>query len=338
MWLQKLFSSPYCKVGIKQRLFVKQVQPKRPLFGMGCGSYGLSTTTVVMKNFSFQQENGQVKTTQWPCGYSRPLTVSYHSLRAWALRTSRFQCVKAVDRHTSYQTRLWTLAKASTLALTLSNTTAHTQSMVLVMDGEGTLVTSNSQDSFVRNYNDGVGQGSASQVMQLFGQQAVNEAIGATSDSFRVASVAPRGVAPRPEILQAIDATAMRYASHPALRRAGLTVTEWRLLFRSNIETESGYNINARSPVGAIGLGQLMPETARDLNVDPHDWQQNLDGSARYLLMMLVQFGNAQHALAAYNAGPNAVEQYAGIPPYRETQNHVSRVLAVFNRLEGENL
>lgn len=79
-----------------------------------------------------------------------------------------------------------------------------------------------------------------------------------------------------------------------------------------------------------------MPETARDLSVDPHNWQQNLDGSARYLLMMLVQFGNAQHALAAYNAGPNAVERYAGIPPYRETQNHVSRVLAVFNRLEGE--
>ena len=53
--------------------------------------------------------------------------------------------------------------------------------------------------------------------------------------------------------------------------------------------------------------------------------------------MMLVQFGDAQLALAAYNAGPDAVTRYGGIPPYRETQNHVSRVLAVFNRLEGEN-
>lgn len=209
--------------------------------------------------------------------------------------------------------------------------------MVLVMNGDGSLSESSSQENFTRNYNDGVGQGSAADGLQLFGQQVDEPDQAATADGFRVATVAPRGAVPRPEILQAIDATAMRYASHPALRRVGLSVTEWRLLFRSNIEIESGYNTNVRSSVGAIGLGQLMPETARDLNVDPHNWQQNLDGSARYLLMMLVQFGDAQLALAAYNAGPNAVEQYAGIPPYRETQNHVSRVLAVFNRLEGEN-
>lgn len=209
--------------------------------------------------------------------------------------------------------------------------------MVLVMNGDGSLSESSSQENFTRNYNDGVGQGSAADRLQLFGRQVDEPDQAATADGFRVATAAPRGAVPRPEILQAIDATAMRYASHPALRRAGLSVTEWRLLFRSNIEIESGYNTNVRSSVGAIGLGQLMPETARDLNVDPHNWQQNLDGSARYLLMMLVQFGDAQLALAAYNAGPNAVEQYAGIPPYRETQNHVSRVLAVFNRLEGEN-
>ena len=129
----------------------------------------------------------------------------------------------------------------------------------------------------------------------------------------------------------------MRYASHPALRRSNLTVTEWRMLYQANIEIESAYNPNARSRVGAVGLGQLMPETAADLGVDPHDWRQNLDGSARYLLMMLVQFEDARLALAAYNAGPDAVTRHGGIPPYRETQNHVSRVLAVFHRLEGEN-
>ena len=209
--------------------------------------------------------------------------------------------------------------------------------MVLVMNGDGSLSESASQENFTRNYNDGVGQGSAADGLQLFGQQVDEPDQASNANGFRVATLAPRGAVPRPEILQAIDATALRYASHPALRRAGLSVTEWRLLFRSNIEIESGYNTNVRSSVGAIGLGQLMPETARDLNVDPHNWQQNLDGSARYLLMMLVQFGDAQLALAAYNAGPSAVEQYAGIPPYRETQNHVSRVLAVFNRLEGEN-
>lgn len=208
--------------------------------------------------------------------------------------------------------------------------------MVLVMNGDGSLSESTAQDNFARNYNDGVGQGSASEGLQLFGQGAAIESQ-TTDGDFRVASVAPRAAVPRPEILQAIDATAMRYASHPALRRAGLSVTEWRLLFRANIEIESAYNVGARSQVGAIGLGQLMPETARDLNVDPHNWQQNLDGSARYLLMMLVQFGDARLALAAYNAGPDAVTRNNGIPPYRETQNHVSRVLAVFNRLEGEN-
>jgi len=204
------------------------------------------------------------------------------------------------------------------------------------MNGDGSLSESTAQDNFTRNYNDGVGQGSASEGLQLFGQGAAVESQ-TTDGDFRVSSVAPRAAVPRPEILQAIDATAMRYASHPALRRAGLSVTEWRLLFRANIEIESAYNVGARSEVGAIGLGQLMPETARDLNVDPHNWQQNLDGSARYLLMMLVQFGDARLALAAYNAGPDAVTRNNGIPPYRETQNHVSRVLAVFNRLEGEN-
>ena len=129
----------------------------------------------------------------------------------------------------------------------------------------------------------------------------------------------------------------MRYGSHRGLRTAGLTVTDWRLLFRSNIEIESAYNVNARSHVGAIGLGQLMPGTAEDLGVDPFDWRANLDGSARYLVAQLETFGDARLALAAYNAGPDAVRQYGGIPPYRETQNHVQRVLAVFNRLEGEN-
>ena len=83
------------------------------------------------------------------------------------------------------------------------------------------------------------------------------------------------------------------------LRAAGLTVTEWRLLFRANIEIESAYNPNARSRVGAIGLGQLMPGTAERLGVDPRDWRANLDGSARYLAQQLGAFRDARLALAA---------------------------------------
>ncbi|KAA8603435.1 transglycosylase, partial [Salipiger aestuarii] len=119
--------------------------------------------------------------------------------------------------------------------------------------------------------------------------------------------------------------------------RAELSVRDWLALYRANIEVESAYRHDAISSTGAIGLGQLMPVTARELGVDPRDPLQNLDGSARYLAMMLERFGDPRLALAAYNAGPEAVRQYGGIPPYRETQNHVARVMAVVARLEGSN-
>ncbi len=150
------------------------------------------------------------------------------------------------------------------------------------------------------------------------------------------AAVTPRAVRASPEILHAIETTALRYGSHSALRQAGLSVTDWALFYRANIEVESAYNPRALSHAGAIGLGQLMPGTARDLGVDPHDIAQNLDGSARYLLMMLERFGDPALALAAYNAGPEAVTRHGGIPHFRETQGHVARVTAVFQRLRGD--
>ena len=208
--------------------------------------------------------------------------------------------------------------------------------MVFTMESDGSLSPSNSQDTFARNYNDGVGQGDPDAPLHIFGDRG-KAAHEPKDGTFRVAAVAPRIAVPRPDILTAIDETALRYASHQGLRAAGLTVTEWRLLFRANIEIESAYNPNARSRVGAIGLGQLMPGTAERLGVDPRDWRANLDGSARYLAEQLEAFRDARLALAAYNAGPEAVREHGGIPPYRETQNHVQRVLAVFNRLEGES-
>jgi len=99
-------------------------------------------------------------------------------------------------------------------------------------------------------------------------------------------------------------------------------------LIRSVIQTESGGNAAARSPKGAIGLMQLMPATARELGVDPTDPVQNVLGGARYLARMKERFGSDQLALAAYNAGPGAVEAHGGIPPYRETQDYVKRVAA----------
>ncbi len=113
-----------------------------------------------------------------------------------------------------------------------------------------------------------------------------------------------------------IDAAAARNGLDPAVLH-GL------------IEQESGFNPSATSSAGASGLTQLMPGTASSLGVaDPQNPAESIEGGARYLGQLMSQFGgNTEDALAAYNAGPGAVEQYGGMPPYAETQSYVSKVL-----------
>lgn len=97
-------------------------------------------------------------------------------------------------------------------------------------------------------------------------------------------------------------------------------------LFLRLVQQESAWKHKARSHKGAIGLAQLMPGTARYLGVNPRDPKQNLEGGAKYLREQYETFGSWRLALAAYNAGPGAVQKHGGVPPYRETRNYVRKI------------
>jgi soluble lytic murein transglycosylase-like protein len=145
--------------------------------------------------------------------------------------------------------------------------------------------------------------------------QQLSQATGAqaTSASTSSLSVGSGGV----PYDQQIEAAASKYGIDPAVLK-GL------------IKQESGFNPDAGSPAGAQGLTQLMPGTAASLGVtNVYDPAQSIDGGAHYLRMQLDRFGgDYSNALAAYNAGPGAVQRYGGVPPYGETQNYVKNVLA----------
>lgn len=94
-------------------------------------------------------------------------------------------------------------------------------------------------------------------------------------------------------------------------------------LFLRLVQQESNWQANAKSHKGAIGLAQLMPGTARALGVNPYDPYENLEGGARYLSQQYRTFGTWRLALAAYNAGPGAVQKHGGVPPFKETRNYV---------------
>lgn len=96
-------------------------------------------------------------------------------------------------------------------------------------------------------------------------------------------------------------------------------------------EVESGGRQEATSAAGAVGVMQLMPDTAASLGVNPYDKRENVEGGAKYLKEMLDLFGgDVKKAVAAYNAGPAAVKNYGGVPPYKETQNYVNKVLDIY--------
>jgi putative murein lytic transglycosylase yjbJ len=131
-------------------------------------------------------------------------------------------------------------------------------------------------------------------------------------------SAADRTALADPNLARTIHRAAQKYGLDPKLVSAVA-------------EVESGGNQKAVSPAGAVGVMQLMPETAAGLGVDPYNLEGNIEGGAKYLREMLDAFGgDVKKAVAAYNAGPNAVKAYGGVPPYAETQNYVDSVLDIY--------
>ncbi len=153
---------------------------------------------------------------------------------------------------------------------------------------------------------------------------AVSSALGANASPFTAAGASPSAaLAPAPMAPGEIDSL------------VGQNATTWQVdpsLVKAIIANESGFNANATSKVGAQGLMQLMPATAQSVGVrDSYDPAQNIAGGTRYLRGLLDRFnGDMRLAVAAYNAGPGAVEKYGDVPPYAETQNYVQNVLGSY--------
>jgi soluble lytic murein transglycosylase-like protein len=164
------------------------------------------------------------------------------------------------------------------------------------------------------------------------------------------ASAAQHSIPPTPQAVSAYASVLRQYnpelpdwQSKDLARHLLITAQRYKIdtnMLAAIVTVESSWHTHALSYAGAIGLGQLMPGTAATLGVNPHDPAQNLEGAAIYLRSLLQKFGGNPHryelVFAAYNAGPKAIAQYGGIPPYGETQHYVLKVLRAWHTLQTQ--
>lgn len=147
-------------------------------------------------------------------------------------------------------------------------------------------------------------------------------------------------VAPAPVVMPAKGVVVGKSVPEPVARLIGPNAGKHNLrpeLIQAVMEVESGYQVGARSRVGAIGLMQLMPQTAKHLKVNAHEPGENVEGGARLLDYLMKKYESRKNglalALAAYNAGDGAVDRFGGIPPYKETRQYVVKVMKRFREL-----
>ena len=153
----------------------------------------------------------------------------------------------------------------------------------------------------------------------------------------------PAAVSAYARVLRKFNPQMPVWQSSKLARHVLQNAVHWRIdanILVALVSVESSWRTHARSYAGAIGLGQLMPGTARSLHVNPRDPYQNLQGSAHYLGGLLHKYRNSPHryslAFAAYNAGPRAVTKFGGVPPYYETQHYVVKVMTAWKRVRRD--
>ncbi len=147
-------------------------------------------------------------------------------------------------------------------------------------------------------------------------------------------------VAPAPVVVAPTGVVVGKNVPEPVARLIGPNAGKHNLrpeLIQAVMEVESGYQVGAKSRVGAIGLMQLMPQTAKHLKVNAHQPEENVEGGARLLDYLMKKYESRRNglalALAAYNAGDGAVDRFGGIPPYKETRQYVVKVMKRFREL-----